>query len=335
LGTEKETSSHGRSSLSPLALLGILAFGSILITMGSKRWKKRGHKSTQKPRNQQLNTISPQGHSASPDGNAQENTALHANLIPAPEHATETTHCRPDQTPIAKWILETLAVGVGIVVAIIYGKQLGQMLEANNLAQKTFEVSQQASVTIGNKDGVVAEFRSSHNRQVQDGLVIYFQNSGHMPAKLNWGVNNWFIEHPIQQLPDAIQFEPMRRTRNKKTGDITDNSSTDGSIGGEAVREVAVGYLQAGFVDYLNKTNRPFKLNGTYEYCDELGRYACREFSLEYRRLPFGTFRIIWDNACIERAWLGKTQPGPDEEALPVCVPRNAPAFPHREESKQ
>jgi hypothetical protein len=55
----------------------------------------------------------------------------------------------------------------------------------------------------------------------------------------------------------------MKRTRNKKTGTITDKWSTDGSIGGDAVREVAVGYLPAEFVDSLSQTNKAFEVNGT------------------------------------------------------------------------
>jgi len=293
--------------------------------MGNKRWKK----SKQQPRNKQLDAVSPQVNPAQQDDNTKESgLQLPPDTKPSIKHKRETNHCKPDQTPWWKILIEGLMLAAVISAAITYGRQLGQMLRANDLAQKTFEVSQQASVTLGNKDGVVAEFRKSGNAKVKDGLVIYFLNSGHMPAKLKWGVNQWFVENPTILLPDATKFEPMKRTRNKKTGAIADNSSTDGSIGGDSVREVGIGYLPIGFADYLEKTNRPFKLNGTYEYCDELGRYACRDFSLEYQHLPYGTFRIIWDNVCIERSWLGNTEIRPDEEVLPMCVPRNTPAYP-------
>ncbi len=297
--------------------------------MGNRHRNKPGHKSGQKPRNQQLDAP-PQGDTAHQNNDTQQNPPLPSDAKPSPKHKTKTEYWKPDQTPGWKVFLESSAVAVGVIVAIIYGKQLGQMLEANNLGQKTFEVSQQASVTLGRKDGVVAEFRNSGNPKVQDGLVIYFQNSGHMPAKFNWGLEQWFTENPVTTLPGTKHFVPMMRTRNKKTGDVTENWSTDGSIGGDAVREVAVGYLPPGFVDYLSKTNKVFKVNGTFEYCDELGRYACRDFSLIYQQRPFGTFRIMWDQVCIDRSWLGNTNPGPDEEILPMCVPRNAPAFPNR-----
>jgi len=225
----------------------------------------------------------------------------------------------------------TLVLGVLTFVYVRYSKrQWERMTEANQLAQKTFEVTQQASVTLGNKDGIVAEFRNSHNPKVKDGLAIYFQNSGHMPAKFKWGINQTFVENPDTNVPvEAPRFEPMKRTRNKKTGAITETWSTDGSIGGESVREVAAEYLPPQFVDYLATTNRGFRVNGTFEYCDELGRYACRDFSLEYQHLPFGTFRIKWDDVCVDRSYLGNTQPSPDEELLPMCIPRNAPAFPN------
>jgi hypothetical protein len=151
-----------------------------------------------------------------------------------------------------------------------------------------------------------------------------------MPAKLNWGINNWYTKEPLTQIPGNKPFAPMRRTRNKKSGDVTDSWSTDGSVGGDAVREVAVGYLPAGFVDDLNKSNKIFDVDGVYEYCDELGRYECRTFSLAYQHLPFGTWRIMSNQNCPDRKYLGDTSIGPDEEPLDLCVRRNAPAFPNR-----
>lgn len=221
-------------------------------------------------------------------------------------------------------ITAVVAFGYGTVNFLMWRA----MKHANQLAQSTFEVSQQASVTLGRKDGVLAEFRKSPFRNVQDGLVLYFQNSGHMPATIQWGINEWFLEEPIRPLPNPHKFVPMKRTRNKKTGAVSYVGDTDAHVGGDAVKGVAAGYLPAGTVDYLIKTNTPFKLNGIYEYCDELGRYACREFSLEYQDVPFGAFRSVWDEPCMDRSYLGNTNPGPDEELLPMCVPRNTPAYP-------
>jgi hypothetical protein len=80
--------------------------------------------------------------------------------------------------------LATVAIVVLTYVYVTYSKkQWHTMIGANGIAQKTFEVGQQASITLGRKDGVVAEFRNSHSPKIQDGLVIYFQNSGHMQAK--------------------------------------------------------------------------------------------------------------------------------------------------------
>lgn len=251
---------------------------------------------------------------------------------PALPHSPLSTEEPDDQASesIVWKVIKRLGIVAGIAYAIVTLFMWRAMLDANNLAQKTFEVSQQASVTIGRKDGVVAEFRSSGNPKSQDGLVIYFQNSGHMPAKFNWGLEQWFTENPVTQIPGTTHLIPMMRTRNKKTGAVTETGSTDGSIGGDAVREVAVGYLPPTFVDYLSKTNKVFRVNGVYEYCDELGKYSCKMFSLAYQRLPFGTFRITNNQECIDRSWLGNTQPGPDEEVLPICVQRNTPPFPNR-----
>ena len=88
---------------------------------------------------------------------------------------------------------------------------------ANRLASQIIQVSQSAYVTLGRKDGVVAEFKNSGDLQARDGVVIYFQNSGHIPAKFNWGLTQWFTQ-PQAQLPSPTPFVPMSRTRNKKTG---------------------------------------------------------------------------------------------------------------------
>ena len=243
----------------------------------------------------------------------------------------------PDEEPndkagesiVWKWT-KRIGILAGIGYAIVTFFMWRTMRDANKLAQKTFEVSQQASVTIGRTDGVVAELRNSGNPKLQDGLVIYFQNSGHMPAKFKWGLEQWFTENPVTMLPGTTPFEPMMRTRNKKTGAVTETASTDGSIGGNAVREVAVGYLPPTFVDYLFKTNKVFRVNGTYEYCDELGKSSCKTFSLAYQHSPFGTFRVTKNEDCLDSSWLGKTEAGVDEELLPMCVQRNAPPFPNR-----
>src|ERR1700683_229860 len=60
---------------------------------------------------------------------------------PPPQSYKETCHCRPDQTPLWKKLLETAAVFVGFAVAIIYHGQLtvmsGQLTEMQDSGRQT------------------------------------------------------------------------------------------------------------------------------------------------------------------------------------------------------
>lgn len=201
---------------------------------------------------------------------------------------------------------------------------------AANIASDTLQISQGAYVSMGRKDGVIAEFRKSKDPKLRDGMVIYFQNSGHLPAKFNWGLSNWFTRSPLIVLPGAKPFAPMMKTRDKKTGAVEETGSTDGNIGGDSIREVAVGSLPPSFVDSLFNENKLFEVNGTYEYCDELGTYSCKLFALAYQHSPYGSFRVLSEYDCPDRSFLGNTNPGPDKEELPLCSRRKAPRFPNR-----
>jgi hypothetical protein len=196
--------------------------------------------------------------------------------------------------------------------------------DAANIAKDTLQISQGAYVSIGRKDGVIAEFKKSSDPRFNDGLVMYFQNSGHLPAKFNWGIEPSTV--PLKPHP----FVPMTRTRNKKTGAITEFFSSAAVIGGESVQQLTLGDLPPAYVDFMSKSNQPLTINGAYEYCDELGRYSCKRFSLYYQRIPYDTFRLLIEEECPDLSFLGKPTPGPDEEALPLCTNQKTPRFPNR-----
>lgn len=195
---------------------------------------------------------------------------------------------------------------------------------AANIARDTLQISQGAYVSIGRKDGVIAEFKKSTSPKFSDGLVMYFQNSGHLPATFNWGIEPSTL--PLRPHP----FAPMMRTRNKKTGAISESFSGAAVIGGESVQQFTVGDLPPGFIDSMSQSNQPLTVNGTYEYCDELGRYSCKMFSLYYQRIPYDNFRLLIEQECPDRSFLGKTVPDPEEETLPVCTNQQTPRFPNR-----
>jgi hypothetical protein len=215
-------------------------------------------------------------------------------------------------------ILTAVAAGVGFAYGLVSFCMWRTMINANEIAQRSFRISEGAYVSIGRQDGVIAEFKNA-NLHTHDGVVMYFQNSGHMPAKLKWGLFEWHTKPP-SSLPPPVPFVPMSRTRNKKTGDITENLSTDGAIGGQSIRNVQVGYLPPMYVNEMLQLNAIFTLDGAYEYCDELGTYSCKMFEVSYQNRPFGSFSIDHLNDCpADRGFVGYKKPGPDEEELPLC----------------
>jgi hypothetical protein len=121
----KEGSSPARRSVSPFATLGILASGLMLIAATSR--KRRDKVSLQSNSEQIFNRPRPQNGSAEETQVPAGNAPVGSDIEPSPENQQETHKCRPDQTPMAKWILEGAAVLLGIFVAWIYNGQLGVM----------------------------------------------------------------------------------------------------------------------------------------------------------------------------------------------------------------
>jgi len=174
------------------------------------------------------------------------------------------------------------------------------MIEANNLTRKAFQISQSAHVTIGRKDGTIAAFKKSSDPKEMAGLELYFQNSGHVPAKFNWGLLTWTtIPDTNPPLKVEHQFTPMTRTKNRKDGSIGESSGAGGVIGGDSVQSFDVGSLPQSLVDQLSQRNQLFIVWGRYEYCDELGTYSCREFNIFYQRTPYDSFRLMHENECV------------------------------------
>ena len=119
----------------------------------------------------------------------------------------------------------TLAIVVLTYVYVQYSKKQWQV------AQDTLTVSQRAYVTIGTKDGVVARFVPSQDAKQNAELVLYFQNSGHIPAKIAWGTSGpaFIAGIPGTNQSSGIVYGPPFkgmpvRTRNKKTGVISEHA---------------------------------------------------------------------------------------------------------------
>jgi hypothetical protein len=74
-----------------------------------------------------MDSINPQENSGEENRQPPVNPSVQPDIQPAPEHPRETEHCRPDQTPIGKYILEVLAAAVLAAYTIAAYMQLGVM----------------------------------------------------------------------------------------------------------------------------------------------------------------------------------------------------------------
>jgi hypothetical protein len=199
--------------------------------------------------------------------------------------------------------LATVAiVGLTFVYVKYSKRQWEAMGRANELTQQTLQIGQRAYITIGRKDGVVAELPEPPEGNPR--IVLYFQNNGHLPAEFNWGTT---INPPIFQatprtaLPPITsltphKFTPMTRSRNKKTGDISTSGGVE--IGGDSVYVADYGDVAREPVDRLKRGGELFILNGAFESCDELGTYSCKQFTLSYQGGSRNAFWLDSINDC-------------------------------------
>jgi hypothetical protein len=220
-------------------------------------------------------------------------------------------------------VVATIAIVVLTFVYVKYSKRLWQV------AQDTLIVSQRAYVTIGKKDGVVASFIPSQNPQQNAQLVVYFQNSGHVPAKIAWGTSGLAF---IAGAPGTSQLSGIKyygppfmglpmRTRDKKTGAISEHAAQPGQqsaiIAGDSIFVAPIGEISMQNLTDLPTKNVSTMVMGGYEYCDELGTDVRHQFMLSYQNAPNAdlTFKLVHDGSFPNPPHI----PTADVEYLPPC----------------
>ena len=75
---------------------------------------------------------------------------------------------------------------------------------ANEIASRALMQSERANVAVGRPDGVVAEFVMPNDPKAKAGIVVYFQNTGRMPARFNWGSDSPLIAM-LPEDPNAVK----------------------------------------------------------------------------------------------------------------------------------
>jgi hypothetical protein len=171
-----------------------------------------------------------------------------------------------------------------VIYAIISNSTLTEIKTQGQFAQESLSISQRAYVTIGRKDGVVADFVIPKDPNQNAEVVVYFQNSGHVPAKFTWGTIASLM--PSSNKPTGITYThpygAFSRIRDRKTGGVTEQGEST-EIAGDSVVVSTLGTIsQKDLADLpINKTG--VLVIGMYEYCDELGNLSIRNFGLRYR----------------------------------------------------
>jgi hypothetical protein len=181
----------------------------------------------------------------------------------------------------------TFVIAVATVIyAIISNSTLTEIKTQGKIAQDSLQISQRAYVTIGRKDGVVADFVVPKDPKQNAEIVIYFQNSGHLPAKFAWGTMIGFLGEGSKKKSGITYAHPYQglsfRKRDKKTGSEGQEGESS-MIAGDSVFVSTLGTISQEDLISLPSNDPSLLVLGFYDYCDELGNQSKRTFALRYR----------------------------------------------------
>jgi hypothetical protein len=113
-----------------------------------------------------IDSVDPKKNASTPPAEPVRNPNFVPEIPPAVEgHRETTTHCKPDQTPVWKMLVETAAVFLGICVAYIYGGQLAVMRwTLEQMRQSNAEATNQVWQAIGNINWMARSMDSSQKQ---------------------------------------------------------------------------------------------------------------------------------------------------------------------------
>jgi hypothetical protein len=224
--------------------------------------------------------------------------------------------------------LATVAIVALTVAYVSYSKKQWQV------ARDTLEISQRSYVTIGRKDGVVASFIPSQRPEQKAQIVLYFQNGGHLPAKVAWGImpGIGFLAVPTgsnsNQSSGITYYRwegglPVRMI-NKKSGQISEQGQPGqqtATIAGDSIFMAPIGELSAQDLKDLPTKNISTLTTGNYQYCDELGTKIMHSFWLSYQNAPSAdlVFKLVRDSPSPNFFVPPRTPASTDTEYLSPC----------------
>jgi hypothetical protein len=193
---------------------------------------------------------------------------------------------------------------IGLIILFCYTTfaffQVRAMHTANEEARTSFAVSQQPYVSLGDKDGTIAEFIEPKSSDEKVSVRIYFQNGGPSPAL----TPNVMIFPPIIIPSDMKIFglptKPSQHLlRYKDSGGSQLEGSGVGSIPPQSVYVFVIpDLLTSDQAESVKDGTAAMRIEGWMEYCDNLGEYSCRDFVIDTANPPRGIFSEWTDSDC-------------------------------------
>jgi hypothetical protein len=202
--------------------------------------------------------------------------------------------------------IQRLALIVAFFALFVTWYQACSTKDALKETRKEFEVIQRPLVSLGRKDGTVAEFVEPKDSSQPVSIRLYVQNGGQASALIpNIGILSATLVGPASGRPEGMSitkpqfrtFKPLLRFREGLV--MNQSNGTGGPIPPQAEYVYVVpDLLSKAQVDSIRGGQSSLLLSGELEYCDDFGRYSCRLFQLNFDGPPINAFSEVSEDDC-------------------------------------
>jgi hypothetical protein len=237
------------------------------------------------PNQEPIHSITPQANTDQERGQPPVDPPLGPDVKLTPEHQQDSKHCRPDQTPIGKYILEVLAAGILAVYTVAAIQQLGVMRgqlgeivkqypelqksagaarDAVTLARDSMHLDQRAWLA-----ATVAEPVAIPEQRGRVTAILVLQNTGKTPAL---ALKGW------------ARLQDIWSVGQEKPEFFKHDSSNDTPIDMPVLIPNALARLSLhGQTNQFGFEKDNFYVNGEVRYCDVFNEAHFVNFCFQWR----------------------------------------------------
>jgi hypothetical protein len=147
----------------------------------------------------------------------------------------------------------------------------------------SFKSGERPFVSLGRADGTVAEFTKN-----DAAVILYFQNSGHLPAKRFY----------LQIIEDHGTIQNMGRFRSPRNPKLIADIGGDSAIPGSSIHKEIIEDDRLSPTSVKAIKQNGGTISGHFEYCDDFGEYTCEQFMLRYKIPPIDSFALLLEADC-------------------------------------